>query len=150
MWAHEVRSGMGDQVRRRMMVIAAIAIFSPPLSPAQPSPGLPARARIVGMLEHRADVLATALQLDARQRAELLTILENQRRAVAKIWHDPTLSSAERAPATRAANERTGDEIRAILNDEQKRKYNPPKPSTPPEQAGTRSIEQWLDAGQPR
>jgi hypothetical protein len=87
-----------------------------------------ARVRGGGALEHRVDVLSKALRLDARQRAELLTILGNQREAVAKIWHNPAILPAERTPATRAAEERTADQIRAILSDEQKKRYNPPKP----------------------
>jgi hypothetical protein len=87
-----------------------------------------AHARAGRSLEHRVDVLSKALQLDARQRAELLTILDNQRAAVAEIWHNPGLLPAERTPATRAVEERTADQIRAILSDEQKKLYNPPKP----------------------
>jgi hypothetical protein len=66
------------------------------------------------------------------------------------IWSDKSLLPAERVPATRAANVRTGDEIRAILNDEQKKKYNPAPPSAPSEPGDKRSVEQWLDATQPR
>jgi hypothetical protein len=94
------------------------------LSAARPT----AHARVGGSLQHRVDVLSRALQLDARQRAELLTILGNQREAVAKIWRNPALLPAERTPATRAVEERSGDQIRAILSDEQKKRYNPPKP----------------------
>ena len=95
---------------------------------ASPAPRPAAHARAGRSLEHRVDVLSKALQLDARQRAELLTILDNQRAAVAEIWHNPGLLPAERTPATRAVEERTADQIRAILSDEQKKLFNPPKP----------------------
>jgi hypothetical protein len=69
---------------------------------------------------------------------------------VRKIWTDKALLPAERAPATRAANERTGDEIRAILNDEQRKKYNPPPRATPPARGDTRTVEQWMESSGPR
>jgi len=110
------------------IVIPAIGSANSANVGASPAPRPAARARAGRSLEHRVDVLSKALQLDARQRAELLTILDNQRAAVAKIWHNPGLSPAERTPATRAVEERTADQIRAILSDEQKKLYNPPKP----------------------
>jgi hypothetical protein len=110
------------------IVIPAIGSANSANVGASPAPRPAAQARAGRSLEHRVDVLSKALQLDARQRAELLTILDNQRAAVAKIWHDPALLPAERTPATRAVEERTADQIRAILSDEQKKLYNPPKP----------------------
>jgi hypothetical protein len=97
--------------------------------------------RAGGSLQHRVDVLSKALQLDARQRTELLTILESQRRAVSNIWSDPKLLPAERTPATRALQERTADQIRAILSEAQKNRYNPPKPQggEPPP-----NVEDWM------
>jgi hypothetical protein len=104
----------------------------------------------VAALEDRVMAFSKALGLDAAQQTQFRRILLEQREAVRRIWSDKALLPAERAPAMRVANERTGDEIRAILNDEQKKKYNPPKPSTPREQGDTRSVEQWLDATRPR
>ena len=111
-----------------------------------PSSGKPFRAsgrvRTGGTLQHRVDVLSKALQLDARQRTELLAILERQRQAVSKIWSDPAMLPAERTPATMALQERTANQIRAILSEEQKKLYNPPKPQgaeTPPP-----NVEEWM------
>jgi hypothetical protein len=110
------------------MVIPAIGSANSADVGASPVPRPAAHARVGRYLEHRVDVLSQALQLDARQRAELLTILDNQRAAVAEIWHNSELLPAERTPATRAVEERTADQIRAILSDEQKKLFNPPKP----------------------
>jgi hypothetical protein len=107
-------------------------------------PGATRRARS-GTLEGRVATFSKALALDAAQQAQLRKILLQQRDAVHNIWRDRSLSPAERVPATLAANERIGDEIRSILNDEQKRKYNPPKPAALPEPGERRSVEQWLD-----
>jgi hypothetical protein len=108
--------------------------------PAKPAPR--ARVRAGGSMQHRADALAKALELSARQRTSLMTILEDQRQAVTKIWSDPALLPAERTPATRAVEERTADQIRGILSEEQKKLYNPPKPQAteppPPD------VEGWM------
>jgi hypothetical protein len=47
---------------------------------AKPPARPPARVRTGGSLQHRVDVLSKALQLDARQRTELITILESNAR----------------------------------------------------------------------
>jgi hypothetical protein len=87
-------------------------------------------------------VLSKALQLDARQRTELLTILERQRQTVKRIWSDPALLPAERTPATRALAQQTADQIRAMLSDKQKALYNPPMPqgAGPP----SPNVEDWM------
>ncbi len=108
-----------------------------------------ARADGAGGLEHRVKYFSKALDLSAAQQSELRKILLEQRESVQKIWSDRNLLPAERAPATRAVNERTGDKIRAILNDEQKKKYNPAPVSTTPEQGDRRSVEQWMEATRP-
>jgi hypothetical protein len=111
-------------------------------SAALPATRPPARLRAGGSLQHRVDVLSKALQLDARQRTQLITILESQRQTVSTIWSDPKMLPAERTPATRALQERTANQIRAILSDEQRKLYNPPKPEgdAPP----TPNVEEWM------
>ena len=101
-------------------------------------------------LDDRVKVFAKALDLDAAQQSQLRKILLGQRDAVRRVWTDKSLSPAERAPATRAASERTGDEIRAILNDEQRKKYNSASPAAAPDKGDERSVEQWLDARRAR
>jgi hypothetical protein len=152
------RMSMGD----RLASIAAIVLFVAGASAAaagpdvdqsagdtaatpssvKPAPRPTARVRTGGSLQHRVDVLSKALQLDARQRTELLAILESQRQAVSKIWSDPALLPAERTPATRAVQERTADQIRSILSEEQRQRYNPPKPqgAAPP----SPDVDAWM------
>jgi hypothetical protein len=120
----------------RVKCISTIGVFlaagmvcaeeSPAPVPVQS--GATSHTAAAGTLDHRFKVLAKALDLDGRQQAELWRILEDQRQAVRKIWTDPALLSAERGPATRAVQDRTADQIRAILTDEQRKRYNPPKP----------------------
>lgn len=121
---------------------AGTAAAAPAQVPAQPSPRASSHPRAGGTLDHRLKVLSKALDLDADQRAELREILEDQRQAVTKIWSNPALLSAERVPATRAVEERTAERIRAILNEEQKKRYNPPKPQGT--QAPPADVEAWM------
>jgi hypothetical protein len=94
-------------------------------------------------VEQRVEKLSKALALSAQQRARLTLILESQRAAVAKIWSDTSLLPAERAPATRAVEQHTADQIRQILNQEQKDRYNPPKPISA--QTEPVDVSKWLD-----
>lgn len=106
-----------------------------------------ARAPRGDALEARVRALTQALTLDAGQQAALRELLQRQRATVSGIWSDPKLLPAERGPAVHAATDRTAEEIRAILNDEQKLKYSPPKPaqSKALQEAGG-SVEKWMDA----
>lgn len=104
-------------------------------------------------LERRVKLLAQELGLDARQQAQLRAILVYQREAVSRIWTDPDLLPAERGPATRAVEQHTADRIRAMLSDEQKKKYNPPPPDKAVTAglsagAGGPDVEKWLKAAQ--
>lgn len=124
---------------------AAIAPVAPPL-PTQASPQHHATA-----VEQRVALLAAELNLDARQQAEVRKVLEDQRRQVMKVWNDTAVPAAYRVSATRAISDRTGDRIRALLNEEQKAKYNPPrKPREPMEGSATPSVEDWMKATSPK
>jgi hypothetical protein len=120
---------------------AAATPSAPAEHSVQPRPRL--HPPVGGTLDHRVKVLAKALDLDPRQQAELWKILDSQRQAVAKIWSDPTLLSAERVPATRAAEDRTAEQIRSILNEEQKKRYNPPAPRSA--QASPPNVSAWIE-----
>jgi hypothetical protein len=155
---NEVAKVASARVLTGWLVLGLMFCISLPASSARAAididatahPPLAARHGGVTALEERIKAFSTALNLDAAQQTQLRKILIEQLVAVRKIWSDKFLLPAERVPATRAANARAGDEIRAILNDEQKKKYNPAPPSAPPEQGDKRSVEQWLEATQPR
>jgi hypothetical protein len=110
-----------------------------------------AAAPAADWLDKRVAVFRKALDLDAVQQVRLRQILLDQREAVQRIWADRHLLPAERVPATRAVEERTGDRIRDILTDAQKQKYNPPKPPTPPTpDSGAPSVEAWMQRTRPK
>jgi Spy/CpxP family protein refolding chaperone len=141
----ELPKACDERAWLRTAMIAALAVQAAVGSVAYAVESqAPVHTVTAGTLDHRVAVLSKALDLDARQRSELWKIFASQREAVKEIWRDPALLAAERAPATRAVEDRTADAIRAILTDEQKKKYNPPKPATPP--SGPLDVGAWMDA----
>jgi len=97
-------------------------------------------------LEGRVKVLSKALNLDARQQLELQKILQRHREQVMKVWSDTSVAPAHRVLATQAIGDKTTDQIRALLNDEQKKRYNPPRQAH--EAAGSSpSVEDWMNQG---
>ncbi len=99
-------------------------------------------------LEGRVRLLAKSLDLDARQQAQLRLLLESQREAISRVWGDPAIPADDRVGATRAILRRTEDRIRALLNEEQRKKYPAaagPRDATPPP-----DVEYWLRLTQAR
>ena len=134
----------GRPLRRRVGVAtiwAALAVAT--FGAAHAGAELPRATASHVTLENRVEALSRALELDSRQHAQLLVILQAQRAAVAKIWSDPGLLPAERAPATRAVQEHTADQIRSILRPAQRERYNPPKPESA--KRPSPDVAKWMD-----
>lgn len=98
-------------------------------------------------LEQRITLMSAELGLDEHQRTELRGILLNQRVQIMQLWSDTSVPPASRVGATRVITQQTGDRIRALLNDEQKAKYNQPrKPHDAAAGPPARSVEDWMQA----
>ena len=96
-------------------------------------------------------MLSKALHLDARQQSELRKVLAGQREQLSKVWSDTSVPAAWRVSATQAISDKTADQIRALLNEEQKKRYNPPKPPHEAMRASARpSVEAWMNPGKGR
>lgn len=162
-WAFSSGGRIGEPIRQRLMAIACIGFLAalPVQAADQPAAvtadaAAPAVAQTAAptpaqqhrpVLEQRITLMAAELGLDERQRTELRKILINQRMQVMKLWNDTTVPAASRVGATRVISEQTGDQIRALLNDEQKAKYNHPrKPRDATADPGARSVEDWMNA----
>jgi len=95
-------------------------------------------------LDDRVAVLGKNLDLTEAQRSALKKILEQRQQDTLRI-RDSSATGSVRIEQFRALQERTILQIRAILTDEQKKKYDPlitrtrPANSTP-----QRSVEDWL------
>jgi uncharacterized membrane protein len=103
-------------------------------------------------LEGRVGMLSRGLDLDPAQRAELRKVLEDEREQIQRVWNDPSRSGADRVGATKAIGERTGDRIRSLLNEEQRKKYNPPRPPREPVASSDdgQGVEYWMRLSRPR
>ena len=126
---------------------------APPAQPAAPSGQTvpaPRHARhpsAKDRLDERVRSLTKALDLSPAQQAQLRKLLLEQREEVKTIWNDTSIPASDRIGATQAISERTADRIRAMLNEEQKKKYGPP-PQRPPRPDGS-TVEQWMNLTRP-
>jgi hypothetical protein len=110
----------------------------------------PVRNGAVPTLDRRLQAMTRELGLDDGQQARIRQILESQRDAVRKIWMNPAVPPVERAAATQAQTERTGDDIRVVLNEDQRKIYNRSRSDNQLPGGDKRSVEQWMDAAQAR
>ena len=113
----------------------------------QAVPGSPTTVRPVSALDRRVTLLATELGLDSLQKVAVKRVLENQRNQVKRVWDDTAMPAASRVGATRNISERTGNQIRALLSEQQKKKYNQPnKPRVAENGTGLTTVEDWMKA----
>lgn len=86
------------------------------------------------------------LNLDSRQQASVRELLQRQRMQLAKIWEDAGVPAAYRIHATHMLSEQTSENIRAMLSEEQKKKFPQPQPlrAMPTDALGGRSIDEWI------
>jgi hypothetical protein len=98
-------------------------------------------------LEERVAMLSKALHLDARQQSELRKVLEDQREQVGRVWSDTSVPASYRVLSTQAIADRTADRIRALLNEEQRKRYNPPKRPHQATPGSAPSVEAWMNRG---
>lgn len=79
-------------------------------------------------IDDRLAVLGAELKLDAKQRDAVRRILESQRTQMQRVWSDASVPAALRVKSTQAIGDRTAEQIRAVLNDEQRARYIQPLP----------------------
>jgi hypothetical protein len=112
---------------------------------------LPRHAPAGSGLERRIQTLAKFLDLDVAQQSGLRKVLENQREQVGKIWNDLSVPAAYRVGATRAISDKAADQIRALLNEEQRKEYSPPRrPREAAADSNKRSVEDWMNETRPK
>jgi protein CpxP len=98
-------------------------------------------------LDDRIKLLAAELGLNDSQQQGVRRILENQRAQVMKIWSDTSVPAAYRVHATRTLSDQSVEQIRALLTDEQKLKYNEArKPREDQTKDSGPSVEDWMKA----
>lgn len=100
-------------------------------------------------VDDRIKVLAKSLDLSEAQQSAVKRILEKRQQETLRIRHDPSISGSTRIDQFRILQDRTVEEIRAVLSEEQKQKYDP-FASRKIQQAPERSVEDWLKLTTPK
>lgn len=121
---------------------AALTQSSEPARPAQRPPRHHARVT----LDDQVKGLAKNLDLNEEQQVALKKILERRQQESARIMRDD--SGPDAIDRFRALQAGTVEQIRALLNDEQKKKYNPLAPR-PPQSPDQPSVQDWIKATTP-
>jgi hypothetical protein len=113
------------------------------------APRHPQRLTPEQVIDERVRRLATSLDLDETQQGRLREVLENERRQIRELRTGNPPPGADRIGPMLAILERTREEIRAMLNEEQRQKYpaSPPQNSTAPANADR---DYWIQQTQPR
>lgn len=140
-----LRTGTGSPAPVLAGLLLALAAAAPGMA-ADPAPvaAVPAQAAAQAQppLEGHARVLAQKLELTDQQQAKLARILVERREAIRQVWQDAHVPAELRNSATRAINAKTEDQIRAILTDEQKKKYVATPPKAPSDSKS--ELDRWF------
>jgi hypothetical protein len=128
-----------------LLTIAAVSLAHAADAPVRGSPRSHPHEHMT--LEGRVTTYARSLGLDSNQQMRLRALLMWQRDQVQRIWNDTTLTAAMQIHATSAIGDATADRIRAILTEEQRMRYNPPRPPRDSvAQAAAPDVESWMKA----
>ena len=95
-------------------------------------------------IDNRVGQFAKALDLDETQQAGLKAILQRQQLQTRQLQFDSTISGEERIGRFRALQDDTVLRIRALLNDEQKKKYDPLNHSAQDASSSGKYLDQWM------
>jgi len=117
-------------------------------APASPRPSQPTRRRPT--IDDRVKAFAKGLDLSETQQIAVKKILQERQQETLRIRTDPSIPGSQRIDRFRALQDQTVMRIRAVLNDEQKKKYDPlavRKLSPAPNQ---KSVEDWLKETTPK
>ena len=119
---------------------------TPQATPAHPAHSAHRRST----LDDRVQAFAKALDLTQPQQEAVKRILLQRQSETLRLRQDGSISGEERIGRLRALQDQTVQRIRAVLNDEQKKKYDPlaARERTPPQDQKT--LEEWLKETTPK
>jgi Spy/CpxP family protein refolding chaperone len=115
-------------------------------SPAKSSTQPAARRHGGASIDNQVNGLAKTLNLDQEQQAAIKRILERRQQEMLRIMHSS--SGPDGISRLQALQIGTANQIRSVLNDEQKEKYNVLAPH-PPQTSSQPSVEDWMKATRP-
>lgn len=124
----------------------------PPTSQSATSqPAQPAKrpVRPHASLDDQVKTFAKSLDLNEAQQAAVKTILEQRQKEILRLRSDGSISGSDRIGRLRALQDQTVERIRSVLNDEQKKKYNPLAVRQVPPAPDQKSVGDWMKATTP-
>jgi len=137
--------------RRRAFVVALVFSLMPLHASAwRQSPGdvTPRHQRQrqykTPSIDDRVKSLAKSLDLDEKQQTELKGVLWSRHEQIIKMLRAESRSPVDRITQLRAINDGTVKRITALLNEEQRKKYNPAGHPEAPGISPKASLEDWL------
>ena len=95
-------------------------------------------------LDDRVKAFGAALNLTEAQQAAVKMIREQREMEILRLRSDSSISGSDRIAGLRALHDQTAERIRAVLNDEQKKNYDPLAARKVPPAPDQKSIEDWL------
>jgi Spy/CpxP family protein refolding chaperone len=98
------------------------------------------------ILDEQVSRFAKNLDLTEAQKSAVKKVLAQQQQEILRIRRDPSLVGRAGIDRVRALQQTTVERIRAILNEEQKKKYDPLAPRRLPQSPQQPSVEDWLKA----
>ena len=101
-------------------------------------------------LDKRVQLLATELNLDTAQQVAVRRLLLQQREQTLKVWKDEAAPAALRIKATQGVADRTAEQIRALLNDEQRGRYSQPHNRDAEQHFASEDLESWMRGSAPK
>jgi Spy/CpxP family protein refolding chaperone len=153
-WDFQGFAGIASRAKRpaRLFRILALCVpffFSGVSAHTQnPEPAHPAprhsKRRVT--LDDQVKGLAKSLDLNQEQQEAVKKILERRQQESVRIMRNG--SGPDAIDRFRALQTGTVEQIRAVLNDEQKKKYNPLAPR-PPQASDQPSVQDWIKATTP-
>jgi hypothetical protein len=155
------RTPSRSRIRARQLLSCLVAVplacmCAPAAFAEEPAPHIVAPEQTKPPRDERSDLdtrarrLAKMLELTEAQQTQLATVLASQREQIRKLWRDQKVPPEYRVGAMRAINEQTEDRIRALLNDEQKKKYVSSRPRDPARTSQQPNVDYWPNATQPK
>jgi len=101
-------------------------------------------------IDDRVRVFARNLDLNEEQQAAVKKILEQRQQETLRIRQDASISGGARIERFRALQDHTIERIRAVLNEEQKKKYDPLAVRRATPAPDKKSVEDWLKVTTPQ
>jgi Spy/CpxP family protein refolding chaperone len=138
-----------------LALVSPILVSGAPAVAQVDSSASPARQthrghRGTSIIDDRVKVLAKNLDLNESQQSAVKRILEQRQQETLRLRLDPSISGDARIDRFRAIQDNTVQRIRAVLTEEQRKKYDPLAVRRIPPAPQQPSVEDWLKATTPK